>query len=56
MVTSWEHIFWDFELYEDHRATMTGISSENSKEEYPKSVTGLLRLEKKDLCKASVTS
>jgi hypothetical protein len=34
---------------------MMGILSKNSKKEYPKSVTELLRLEKK-MCKASVTS
>jgi hypothetical protein len=42
-----EHIFWDCELYKDQRATMMGILSENSKKEYPKSVTELLRLEEK---------
>jgi hypothetical protein len=49
-----EHIFWDCKLYEEHRATMMVILSENSKKEYPKSVTDLLKLEekrKKDLCK-----
>jgi hypothetical protein len=53
-----EYIFWDCKRYEDQRATMMDILSENSKKEYPKSVTELLRLEKKkkDLCKASVTS
>jgi hypothetical protein len=30
--------------------------SENSKKEYPKSVTELLRLGKRDLCKASIAS
>jgi hypothetical protein len=35
---------------------MTDILSENSKKEYPKSVTELLRLEEKDVCKVSVTS
>jgi hypothetical protein len=34
-------------LYEDQRATMMDILSENSKKEYPKSVTELLRLEEK---------
>jgi hypothetical protein len=34
-------------LYEDQRATMMDIFSENSKKEYPKSVTELLRLEEK---------
>jgi hypothetical protein len=42
-----EHIFWDYKLYKDQRATMVDILSENSKEEYPKSVTELLRLEEK---------
>jgi hypothetical protein len=32
------------------------ILSENSKKEYPKSVTEILRLEEKDLHKTSVTS
>jgi hypothetical protein len=31
-----EHIFCDCKLYEDHRATMMDILSENSKKEYPK--------------------
>jgi hypothetical protein len=39
-----EHIFWDCKLYEDQRATMMDILSENSKKEYPKSVTEPLRL------------
>jgi hypothetical protein len=52
-----EHIFWDCKLYENQRATMMDILPENSKKECPKSVTELLRLEeKKDMCKASVTS
>jgi hypothetical protein len=34
-----EHIFWDCKLYEDQRATMMYILSENSKKEYPESVT-----------------
>jgi hypothetical protein len=42
-----EHIFWDYKLYEDQRATMMNILSENSKKEYPKSVTEPLRLEEK---------
>jgi hypothetical protein len=42
-----EHILWDCKLYEDQRATMMDILSENSKKEYPKSVTGLLRLQEK---------
>jgi hypothetical protein len=37
-----ERIFWDCKLYEDRRATMMGILFENSKKEYPKSVTELL--------------
>jgi hypothetical protein len=41
------HVFWDCKLYEDQRATMMDILSENSKKEYPKSVTELLRLEEK---------
>jgi hypothetical protein len=45
-----EHIFWDCKLYEDQRATMMDILSENSKKEYPKSVTELLRLGKKKIC------
>jgi hypothetical protein len=42
-----EQIFWNCKLYEDQRATMMDILSENSKIEYPKSVTELLRLEEK---------
>jgi hypothetical protein len=42
-----EHIFWDCKLYGDQRATMRDILSENSKKEYPKSATELLRLEEK---------
>jgi hypothetical protein len=49
-----ENIFWDCKLYEDKRATMMDILSGNSKKEYPKSVTELLRLEEKrflqDVC------
>jgi hypothetical protein len=48
------HIFWDCKLYEDQRATVMGTVSENSKKEYPKSVTELLRLQKnksvQDIC------
>jgi hypothetical protein len=40
-----EHIFWECKLYENQRATMMDITSENSKKEYPKSVTELFRLE-----------
>jgi hypothetical protein len=36
-----EHIFWDCKLYDDQRLTMIDILSENSKKEYPKSVTEL---------------
>jgi hypothetical protein len=32
-----EHIFWDCKLYEEQRATMMDILSENKKKEYPKS-------------------
>jgi hypothetical protein len=42
-----EHIFWDCKLYEDQRATVMDIVSENSKRVCPKSVTELLRLEEK---------
>jgi hypothetical protein len=42
-----EHIFWDCKLYEDQRATVMDILSENCKTEYPESVTELLRLEGK---------
>jgi hypothetical protein len=45
-----EHIFWDCKLYEDQRATMMDILSENSKKGYPKSVTEPLRLEGKRFC------
>jgi hypothetical protein len=34
-------------MYEDQRATMMDILSENSKKEYPKSVKELLRLQEK---------
>jgi hypothetical protein len=44
-----EHIFWDCELYEDQWATMMDTVSANSKKEYPKAVTELLRLEEKRL-------
>jgi hypothetical protein len=40
------HIFWDCKRCEEQRATMRNILSENIKK-YPKSVTGLLRLEEK---------
>jgi hypothetical protein len=42
-----EHIFWGCKRNEEQRATMRDILSENSKKEYPKSVTELLRLEEK---------
>jgi hypothetical protein len=42
-----EHIFWDSKLYEGQRATMMDILSGNGKKEHPKSVTELLRLQKK---------
>jgi hypothetical protein len=42
-----EHIFWDCKLYEEQRATMVSILSENRKKKYSKSVTELLRLEEK---------
>jgi hypothetical protein len=45
-----EHIFWDCKLYEDQRATMMDILPDNSKKEYPKSVTEFLRLEEKKIC------
>jgi hypothetical protein len=51
-----EHISWDCKLNKDHRVTMMDIMSESSKKEYPKSVTELLRIEGKSVCKASVTS
>jgi hypothetical protein len=41
------YTFWDCKLYEEQRATMMGIWSENRKKEYTKSVTELLRLEEK---------
>jgi hypothetical protein len=42
-----EHSFWDCELYKDQRAAVMYILFENSKKEYPKSVTELLWLEEK---------
>jgi hypothetical protein len=51
-----KHIFWDCKPHEVQRATMMDILSENSKQEYPKSVTELWRLEEKDLCQASFAS
>jgi protein associated with RNAse G/E len=57
VATARYNIFWDCKFYEDQRATMMDILSENrKKKEYPNSVTELVRLEKKDLFKASVTS
>jgi hypothetical protein len=41
------HIFWDCKRYEGQWATIKDILSENSKKEYPKSVTELLRIEEK---------
>jgi hypothetical protein len=40
-------MFWDCKLYEDQRAIMMVILSENSNKEYPKSARELLRLEGK---------
>jgi hypothetical protein len=51
-----EHIFWDCKLYEDQKLTTMDILSENSKKEHPKSVTGLLRLEEKEIWTWLVTS
>jgi hypothetical protein len=51
-----EEQIWDCKMYEDKRATMMYILSENSKKEYPKSVIELLRQEVKDFYKASVMS
>jgi hypothetical protein len=42
-----EHIFWDCKRYEDQWATMMGILPENSKREYPKAVTKLLKIEER---------
>jgi hypothetical protein len=42
-----EHIFWDCKRYEEQQETMRDIPSENSKKEYPKSVTELFRLKEK---------
>jgi hypothetical protein len=42
-----EHISWDCKRYEEQRATTRDVLSENSKREYSKSVTELLRLEGK---------
>jgi hypothetical protein len=42
-----EHVLWDCKLYEDQRATVMDILSENSKKEYPQLVTELLRLDEK---------
>jgi hypothetical protein len=42
-----EHIFWNCKLDEDQRANMRDILSENSRKEYPKRVTELLKLEEK---------
>jgi hypothetical protein len=49
-----ERIFWDCKLYEDQSAIVMDILPENSKKEYPKSVTVPSRLEEKifvwDVC------
>jgi hypothetical protein len=45
-----ELVFRVCKVYEDQRATMVDILSQNSKQEYPKSVTELLRLEEKKIC------
>jgi hypothetical protein len=42
-----EHIFWNCKWYEEQWATIRDILSENSKKDYPKSVTELLRLKEK---------
>jgi hypothetical protein len=42
-----KHIFWDCKLFENQRAKLMDILSQNDKKEYPKSVTELLRLEEK---------
>jgi Fe-S-cluster containining protein len=47
-----EGTFRDSKRYEDQQATMMDILSENSKKEYLKPVTELLKLEENDLCKA----
>jgi hypothetical protein len=47
MLQTEEHVFWNCKLYKDQSATMMNILSENSKKEYPKSVTELLSLEEK---------
>jgi hypothetical protein len=46
-LTTEKHIFWDCKQYEEQRATVRDILSENSKKQYSKSVTEHLRLEKK---------
>jgi hypothetical protein len=51
-----EYVLCDFKLCKDQMATKMDILSEKSKKENPKPVTELLRLEERDLCKASVTS
>jgi hypothetical protein len=42
-----EHIFWDYKLYEDQRATVMDNLSENSKKESPKVSYGALKMEGK---------
>jgi hypothetical protein len=49
-----DHIFWDCKLYEDQRAIIMDILSENSKKQYPNSVTELLRIEEKNICATRV--
>jgi hypothetical protein len=50
------NVFWNCKRYEDQRATMMDILSENCKKKYPKSVPELLGLEEKESYKACVTS
>jgi translation initiation factor 1 (eIF-1/SUI1) len=45
-----EQIFWDCKLHGDQRTTLMDFLFENSKKEYPKSVTELIRLEEKQIC------
>jgi hypothetical protein len=47
-----EHIFWDCKLYKDQEGNNDGHLVWQQKKKYPKSVTELLRLQEKDLCKA----
>jgi hypothetical protein len=51
-----DHIFWDCKLYEEQRATMVAILSENRKKRIPKVSYRALKVGgNKDLCKASLT-